>query len=107
MSSQSEQSPGPGSYKIKTTSLRNGKKISKKAKKTSFGTETKRKSLFDNNEHSPGPADYDAKISATIEHQTIVKNQESRNAYGRVIPKSSSMFLSSVARNASYVKENY
>ena len=98
--SKGKLSPGPGSYKIKSAI----RTINRKGKKTSFGNEEKRNSSFDIEKTAPGPGYYDGAINHTIEHQSKIKTQESRNAYGRIIPKSSSMFLSSVKKDPSYIK---
>lgn len=100
-----ERNVGPGKYPIKSTLLQNYKNKIKRGKNTSFGTEAKRKSDFDrSDEPLPGPGYYEGTMHHTIEHQSVTKIQESRNAYGRVIPKSSSMFLSSVKKDSSYIK---
>jgi len=105
--SESMNSPGPGKYNIKSVLMQKVKKRSKKLKNTSFGTMQKRRSVFDSSDVLPGPADYDGTINETIEHKAIEKQLETRNSYGRVIPRSSSMFLSSVKRNMSYIKQPY
>ena len=105
--SQSESSPGPGSYKIKSALMQKIKRASKKGKADSFGTAQVRRSIFEPVPNLPGPGYYQGTMRDTIEQQTISKTQESRNAYGRVIPKSSSMFLSSVKKNLSYINRPY
>lgn len=106
-SSQSDVIPGPGSYLIKTDLSQNLKRVSKtnnKKKGIIFGTSQKRDSQFDIGEKLPGPGQYDGTMNYTIENQSKIKSQESRNAYGRIIPKSSSMFLSSVKKGSAYIK---
>ncbi|CAI2362291.1 unnamed protein product [Moneuplotes crassus] len=95
--------PGPGSYKLKSPLDKNKKK---QLKITSFGTKQKRGYSHEGEKRDPGPGYYEGTMSHTIEHQTKLKTQESRNAYGRVIPKSSSMFISSVKKDASYIKKS-
>ena len=105
--SQTEIVPGPGSYLVKTDLSQNLKriaKINKKMKGVIFGTSEKRNSPFNIEEKLPGPGQYDGTMSHTIENQSKVKSQESRNAYGRIIPKSSSMFLSTVKKGSAYLK---
>lgn len=105
--SQNEASPGPGSYKIKSALMQKIKRVSKKGKADSFGTAQIRRSVFEPVANLPGPGYYQGTMKDTIEQQAISKQQESRNAYGRVIPKSSSMFLSSVKKDLSYIHRPY
>lgn len=102
--------PGPGNYNISTDftdQTKLSKKNKKRIKRGIFGTGTKRKSMFEEIPDHPGPGYYVGINKDSIESQTLEKQQESRNAYGRVIPKSSSMFLSSVEKSLSYVKPAY
>jgi len=97
---QKKMSPGPGAYKTNANMLKKNRKINKKI---SFGVETIRNTSMELHKNNPGPGHYSGLMNHTIEHQTNQKAQESRNAYGRVIPKSSSMFLSNVKKDSSYI----
>jgi hypothetical protein len=107
ISSDSLLSPGPGKYDIKSALLQKLKKKFKKVKSSSFGTSQKRSIIFEKDPSLLGPCQYEGTVMDTIEQQAVSNKQEMRNAYGRVIPKSSSMFLSSVKRNMRYIKQPY